>query len=61
MLIIDSKVRQMIFDDTPTNVVREYAISKGMATLYKDGLDKVMAGVTTFDEVFRVAKRTEQD
>lgn len=51
----------MIFDDTPTNVVREYAISKGMATLYKDGLDKVMAGVTTFDEVFRVAKRTEQD
>ena len=61
MLIIDTKVRQMIFDDTPTNVVREYAISKGMATLYKDGLDKVMAGVTTFDEVFRVAKRTEQD
>ena len=61
MLIINSKVRQMIFDDTPTNIVREYAISNGMSTLYKDGLDKVMGGITTFEEVFRVAKRTEQD
>ena len=61
MLIIDSKIRQMIFDDTPTNIVREYAISKGMSTLYKDGLAKVMGGITTFEEVFRVAKKTEQD
>ncbi len=61
LLIIDAKVRQMIFDETPTNEVRKYAISKGMSTLYMDGLKKVMAGVTTFDEVFRVAKRTEQD
>ena len=61
MLIIDSKVRQMIFDNTPTNIVREYAISNGMSTLYKDGLDKVMGGITTFEEVFRVAKKTEQD
>ena len=60
-LLIDSKVRQMIFDDTPTNEVRKYAISKGMSTLYKDGLLKVMGGITTFEEVFRVAKRTEQD
>ncbi len=61
MLIIDAKVRQMIFDNTPTNIIRGYAISKGMTTLYRDGLDKVMAGVTTFDEILRVAKRTEQD
>jgi type IV pilus assembly protein PilB len=61
MLIIDARVRQMIFEDTPTNEVRKYAISKGMSTLYMDGLEKVKAGVTTFDEVFRVAKRTEQD
>ena len=61
MLIIDSKIRQMIFDDTPTNIVREYAISKGMSTLYMDGLEKVKGGITTFEEVFRVAKRTEQD
>ena len=61
MLLIDARIRQMIFDNTPTNIVRDYAISKGMSTLYKDGLRKVMDGVTTFEEVFRVAKRTEQD
>ena len=61
MLIIDAKVREMIFKDTSTNIIREYAISKGMSTLYMDGLEKVKAGITTFEEVLRVAKRTEQD
>jgi len=61
LLIIDSTIRQMIFDGTPTNEVREYAVSKGMSTLYTDGLRKVAQGITTFEEVFRVAKRTEQD
>ncbi len=31
-----------------------------MKTLYRDGIDKVLRGVTTLEEVFRVAKRTEQ-
>ncbi len=61
MLLIDAKVRQMIFDNSPTNLVRDYAISNGMSTLYMDGLDKVAQGITTFEEVLRVAKRTEQD
>ena len=61
LLIIDSTIRQMIFDGTPTNEVREYAVSKGMSTLYTDGIRKVAQGITTFEEVFRVAKRTEQD
>jgi hypothetical protein len=26
-----------------------------------DGMHKVMNGITTFDEVYRTAKRTEQD
>ena len=32
-----------------------------MTTLYDDGIRKVMKGITTLEEVFRVAKRTEQD
>jgi type II secretory ATPase GspE/PulE/Tfp pilus assembly ATPase PilB-like protein len=32
-----------------------------MKTLYWDGIDKVMRGVTTLEEVFRTAKRTESD
>jgi len=61
LLMVDSRIREMIFKDTPTNVIRDYAISKGMSTLYKDGLQKVMGGITTFEEVVRTAKKTEQD
>jgi type IV pilus assembly protein PilB len=32
-----------------------------MKTLYIDGIEKAIKGITTLDEVFRVAKRTEQD
>ena len=61
LLIIDSKIREMIFKAAPTNVIRDYAINNGMATLYKDGIEKVKGGITTFEEVIRVAKKTEQD
>ena len=61
MLIVDSKIREMIFANTPTQEIRTYAMSVGMSTLYQDGIDKVLKGFTTFDEVYRVAKRTEQD
>lgn len=61
MLIVDSKVREMIFAAASSQEIRTYCMSKGMRTLYQDGLNKVLQGVTTFDEVFRIAKRTEQD
>jgi type II secretory ATPase GspE/PulE/Tfp pilus assembly ATPase PilB-like protein len=32
-----------------------------MKTLYHDGIDKVLQGFTTFEEVARVAKKPEQD
>ena len=51
----------MIFANNSTAEIREYAISKGMKTLYQDGIRKVLEGVTTFEEVYRVAKKTEQD
>ena len=41
--------------------IRKAAISQGMTTLYVDGIHKAMRGVTTLEEVYRVAKRTEQD
>ncbi len=32
-----------------------------MTTLYCDGIRKVLRGLTTLEEVYRVAKTTEQD
>ncbi len=61
LMLIDGRTREMIFKNASATHLRKNAINKGMKTLFKDGLLKVMKGVTTFDEVYRVAKRTEQD
>jgi type IV pilus assembly protein PilB len=61
ILMIDSKVRELIFANASTTEIRRYAISAGMDTLYSDGMKKVCRGITTIEEVYRVAKRTEQD
>ena len=61
MMMITSKVRELIFQNASSQEIRKIAISQGMKTLYVDGMYKVMKGVTTFEEVYSVAKRTEQD
>ena len=62
LMMVDSRVRRMIFDNSSTTEIRKYAISDGgMTTLFGDGIEKVLRGITTFEEVYRVAKRTEQD
>jgi len=61
LLMVDGRVREMIFSGASVNEIRSYCMSKGMKTLYQDGLLKAMKGQTTLEEVFRVAKKTEQD
>lgn len=61
MLLITAKIRELIYANASSTEIRVAAISQGMETLYRDGMHKVLNGITTFDEVFRVAKRTEQD
>lgn len=61
MMTISGKIREMIFQSRNAVELREEAIRQGMKTLYLDGMRKVMMGTTTMEEVYRVAKRTEQD
>ncbi len=61
LMMINSKLRELMFKGTTTAAVRKEAINNGMSTLYADGMLKVIRGITTFDEVNRVAKRTEQE
>ena len=51
------KIRQLAFDNASTQDIRRMAIKEGLETLYWDGIDKVCKGMTTLDEVYRVAKR----
>ncbi len=61
LMLVTSRIREMMFKAAPTQDVRTAAIEQGMTTLYADGMRKVLRGITTFEEVYRVAKRTEQD
>jgi len=59
MMGMSSKVRQLAFEGASTQDIRRQAINDGMEILYYDGIHKVLKGVTTLDEVFRVAKKVE--
>lgn len=61
LLPMTAQIRRLAFEGAPTGDIRNQAIREGMTTLYQDGLDKICRGITTIDEVFRVAKRTESD
>ncbi len=61
LMLINSKVRELIFKNVSSVEIRKLAIEQGMKTLYVDGIYKTLKGVTTLEEVYRNAKRTEQD
>ena len=57
-MLMSPKIREMTFNEAPdANQIRRAAIGEGMKTLYRDGIEKVFRGVTTLEEVLRVAKR----
>jgi type IV pilus assembly protein PilB len=61
LMLVNSKIRELIFKNVSAVEIRKLAIELGMKTLYVDGIYKVLKGVTTLEEVYRNAKRTEQD
>ena len=59
LMLMSSRIRELAFEGAPTQQIRKAAVAQGMTTLYHDGIHKVLTGVTTIEEVFRVAKRVE--
>jgi general secretion pathway protein E/type IV pilus assembly protein PilB len=54
LFTINDEVRNMIYQRVSTTELRIKARELGMRTLREDGLRKVVAGITTLEEVFRV-------
>jgi general secretion pathway protein E/type IV pilus assembly protein PilB len=50
---IDDEARKLIYDKVSSSVLRARAREMGMRTLREDGIRKVLAGMTTPDEVIR--------
>ncbi len=61
LMVVTNKLRELMFQNKSTPELRAHAISEGMTTLYCDGIRKVLNGITTLEEVYKTAKRTEQD
>jgi type IV pilus assembly protein PilB len=61
LLLMSSKMRELTFNQAPTADLRRTAAAEGMRTLYQDGIDKVLRGITTLEEVYRVAKQSDTD
>ncbi len=54
LFVPDDSMYELIANGASLNGLREMAHAAGMATLRQDGLEKVKAGVTTLEEVYRV-------
>ena len=53
MFVVDDEARKLIYEKVPASVLRNRAREMGMRTLREDGVRKVLAGITTPDEVIR--------
>ena len=56
---LDENVRQLIYDKVASNIIRSRARELGMRTLREDGVRKIMAGITTPEEVISITQGDE--
>jgi general secretion pathway protein E len=56
MIKVDDHVRKMIIEKRDAAHIREQCIALGLSTMFDDGIQKVLDGITTLDEVVRVIR-----
>ncbi len=56
LMEMDSATRELAFNQSPVNEIRRAARAAGMRSLLEDGKAKIAAGITTPEELIRVAQ-----
>ena len=56
LMNLNSEIRTLAFERAPTNKIRKAALAGGMKSLLADGRLKVLSGITTAEEVVKVAQ-----
>ncbi len=56
LMQMNSELRNLAFDRAPTNKIRKAALASGMKSLLMDGRIKVLNGITTAEEIVKVAQ-----
>ncbi|MGZ6290539.1 MAG: GspE/PulE family protein, partial [Bdellovibrionota bacterium] len=53
LLIVDDTIRTLVMKNSDSGTIRKAAVDKGMLTMREDGARKVLAGITTVQELTR--------
>ncbi len=55
LMIMNEELEHLILQESSSNAIKKQAVADGLITLHEDGASKVLQGVTTIEEVYRVA------
>jgi general secretion pathway protein E len=56
LMILDDAIKNLILKTSDANAIKRQAVEQGMLSLRQDGAQKVLDGITTIEEVFRVTQ-----
>ncbi len=56
MLLINDDIRKLILDHADASTLAAAAMKQGMRTMYQDGMQKVIQGITSLEEILRVTQ-----
>jgi len=56
VLVVSEKISKLILERSDSNTLEKQAVEEGMITMKQDGYLKVLEGVSTIDEILRVAQ-----
>jgi len=56
ILVVEDNIKRLVLKTSDANQINELAIRQGMITLQLDGIQKVLSGITTTEEVLRVTR-----
>ena len=57
LMILEDNIKNLVLKTPDANTIKHKAIEQGMVTLRQDGAQKVLDGITTIEEVFRVTQQ----
>ena len=60
LLVVSDEIRSLVTKNVEASIIKRAALKEGMLSLMDDGARKVLDGITTSEEVFRVATATEE-
>lgn len=53
-LVMSDGIRRLVMNHAEAGIIQKQAIDEGMMTMHDDGMQKVLQGITTLEEVLRV-------